>query len=1387
MRRKNWKRSRVVLPLLLSALMVVEPVGMATTVYAEESVQTSDIAAPGQNDDVVTDESLADDVQETVEDTDTTDENGSSQDADGQENEDASESESGEVEGSDTGDAEEEGEPSENPAETEEDKETEDGEEQQPGEENPDEETPDGENPDEETPGAEDTDNPEDTDKPEDETGADNNADDETVSENDLDEDTVSGNELEEEEENKALKGFAGMPSDYKLTSTQMDSKKNLSGRMGEIGNFKEGSDYVAGQVVTMAESQEEAEMIAEAYNAEIESFAYGVLTLKLEQEVPVEAALQVAADLELNMPAVWPNYYRHLLTDEPADGIEIETEEYDVDGAEISAAEDTSYLSVITDEYLQPDNTYYQWHHTAIGSPYAWLEGYTGKGIKVAVLDSGVASHSDLPSVKSLNDTGSSDAVGHGTHVAGIIGASANGKLGVGVAPEAELYSYNLGGITTKDIVEGIYAAAGKSAQAGGTESAPVDVINMSIGGLGWSDLEITAIEYAYGKSVAIFASAGNDGGQTYSYPACYDHVISVAATDKNNERASFSSYCNMVDLSAPGVDIWSADNGNPDGYVSMQGTSMACPVAAGEAAVILSANEELRNMTGGARVDALESLMKKNANKAGSGMGSGITSLTKVFGLSTAAVKPAAPVIDIVPDNSAAAQKVDVTITAQGGMTIYYTTNGKNPAFKNGEPDAKTETKEYKRPITIKGSTKATVKAIAVNESGVSSAVKSASYVLKPYVTKITVSGLKKVAVGKNIQLTATVTPAYATNKKVDWKLQNTDGTPLSSAVAQKLKITTGGKVTAAADTPTGKYEVLVTAKDGRPVEDGGPASAEYEIEVIAGLSVSSVKFKEKNIALEIPTDEKYDLWQHVEAAALTQGVSLTAEDFVWSSNKTSIATVDSKGVVKPRQAGKATITALAADSSGKKATINVTVTQLAEGLRIVLPANVKSDGKVDAKIAPGKSLALKAVLTPTWTTNKKVTWKVYDKDGKDVNASAGVTVSTGGKVAASKTAAPGIYTVKAFAQDQEEEKAAQDSVQIEVTAGIINSIAFVNAADKNVKLYRKKDVGQNEVTLQAKIVGTSGADLSQYTVSTSAPGIAKVSSKGTENEGVIEVTIKAAGRAAGKAKITIASTDGSNKKLVCNVTVVNPVSSIVIAPSAGNSGAVAQGKSLQLKARVESEHGAISNKSVTWELYTVNADNTLGVKVDKALEESLGIKIAANGKVTAAKDAKAARKITVQNEDGTTSQVEVPEPYVVRATAKDGSGVYGQYEISVGEAATWITLCKPTGVGPAGPVFDWGTIISSPSTYFWSTSVGIAVEKEGFYTLGVLGDVGQGGFSVSSSNPDIASVSYDPDYVDAGYLDFQTYGKTGRVTFTITAMDGSNKQVKYKVFVE
>lgn len=231
-----------------------------------------------------------------------------------------------------------------------------------------------------------------------------------------------------------------------------------------------------------------------------------------------------------------------------------------------------------------------YTWGVARIGAPLVHGASYFGANVNVAVIDSGVDyTHSDLwwnyhGGYDFVNDDDyPMDDHGHGTHVAGTI--AAYNYPGVGVAPRASIYALKVlsasGSGDYADIVAAIQWCV----------TNDIDIANLSLGSKGDPGVTVQeACDNAYTAGVLVVAAAGNEGrpngkGDTVIYPARYDSVIAVAASDSSDRRASFSSTGPAVELIAPGVGILSTIPN--DGYASWSGTSMASPHVAGVAAL--------------------------------------------------------------------------------------------------------------------------------------------------------------------------------------------------------------------------------------------------------------------------------------------------------------------------------------------------------------------------------------------------------------------------------------------------------------------------------------------------------------------------------------------------------------------------------------------------------------------------------------------------------------------------------------------------------------------------------------------------------------------------------------------------------------------------------
>ncbi len=362
---------------------------------------------------------------------------------------------------------------------------------------------------------------------------------------------------------------------------------------------------------------------------------------------------------------------------------------------AAYAADPDVAYVVPDTRMYAaaDPNDTYYprQWDlfedRAGMNVPGAWDKGATGAGVNVSVIDTGYVSHSDLAAnvvsgydfisdAWMAQDGGGrdsnpadpgdwmnrgecgTDAGGqpipsrdtnnswHGTHVAGTIAASGNNGKGVtGIAHQAKIQPVRvLGkcGGTTADIIDAITWSSGGSVQGVAGNPYPADVINMSLGGGGACDAGTqSAINAAVNRGTTVVVAAGNSNANAANFnPASCKNVIAVAAADRQGNRAVYSNYGSVVDITAPGGEtspntadgILSTLNSGTRGvgsenYVAYQGTSMAAPHIAGLAALMYQTSP-------GITPAQIESTIKSNARPlpgtCSGGCGAGLADAT-------------------------------------------------------------------------------------------------------------------------------------------------------------------------------------------------------------------------------------------------------------------------------------------------------------------------------------------------------------------------------------------------------------------------------------------------------------------------------------------------------------------------------------------------------------------------------------------------------------------------------------------------------------------------------------------------------------------------------------------------------------------------------------
>lgn len=256
--------------------------------------------------------------------------------------------------------------------------------------------------------------------------------------------------------------------------------------------------------------------------------------------------------------------------------------------------------------ESVEPELTEIPYGVKQLEAPKVWRKGEKGEGVVIAILDTGIdRNHPDLVDRiidgRNFTDEGDrddySDQNGHGTHVAGTIGASATGTGVVGVAPECKLLICKVLGADGSGSYRGITEAIRWATKWEGPNGERVRAMNMSLGGPHNDPEQYEAILEACAKGILVVVASGNEGDSDestmeYSYPALYNECITVSACDEKKELAYFSNNSLQVDVIGAGVNVLST---YPTGqYAKLSGTSMATPHITGALALVIKLGED-------------------------------------------------------------------------------------------------------------------------------------------------------------------------------------------------------------------------------------------------------------------------------------------------------------------------------------------------------------------------------------------------------------------------------------------------------------------------------------------------------------------------------------------------------------------------------------------------------------------------------------------------------------------------------------------------------------------------------------------------------------------------------------------------------------------------
>ena len=554
---------------------------------------------------------------------------------------------------------------------------------------------------------------------------------------------------------------------------------------------------------------------------------------------------------------------------------------------ATLNKFKNNKYIKVVEPNYIcvteaapnDPNYTSQKLTLTAINAINGW-DIIRGGGPVVAVVDSGVVQHPDLPpllpgysSVSGLSPN--NDTVGHGTGVAGTIGAVGDNNLGgVGINWNANILPVKVddasGTMSTANVAKGIIWAADNGAK----------IINLSLGSSSSSVTMENAINYAYTKGCAIFAATGNDGKNGISYPARYANVVAVGGTSAGSTRAAVSNYGTGMGVMA----ITSYSTLTPSGgFSTLSGTSFSCPQAVGLASLVWALNPSLTN-------DQVVDLIYRGAKGGGSyvndEIGYGCINIANTLTLTqaTLASAPAVPVDKTAPV---------LTMTGSQTMTISQGTAYTEPGYKAVD--------DVDGDITSKVTVTGTVNVNTPGTYTLTYTVSDAAGNKNTATRTITVTAVDKTAPvitltgGASVQInqgTAYTEPGYTATDNIDGNITS--------------KVTVTGTVNV---NTAGTYTLTYTVSDAA----GNAATATRTITVAAVDKTAPV------ITLTGGTSVQIN-----QGTAYTEP-GYTATDNV-DGNITSKVTVT--GTVNANTAGTYTLTYKVSDTAGNTATATRTV---------------------------------------------------------------------------------------------------------------------------------------------------------------------------------------------------------------------------------------------------------------------------------------------------------------------------------------------------------------------------------------------------------------------------------------------------------------------------
>lgn len=931
----------------------------------------------------------------------------------------------------------------------------------------------------------------------------------------------------EEELYNKLGDAELEAAEEITLTEEEIEVKAALVENevLSDLLEMEEGRDYVEDQVIALASDNEEAQLIAAAYGGELTDFSYGIATISLkDSELTVLEAFEYGINPETGVPAVEPDYLLSF------DGWDSEAAG---DDAEFESWENQYYLVGHNDPLLNPADSRYQWHHEAIGCFDAWDVSLGKSDITVAVIDSGVQTdHEDLKdaivdnyeqvnkdtAAIGLNDS-NDDGYGHGTHVAGIVAASiGNGVGGAGVAPGVRILPLNVckPGAPGSPVVSYMVKAIQYVAGA-------VDVNNATY----YNERRADIINMSIGSNTY-------NAAMKKAVDAAYAQGVTIVAAMGNDgsHLVKFPArYDHVIGVCATREDNTLTDFSDYGEWADISAPGLgiySSAMGSGNTYVVKNGTSMASPVVAGACAlymsymghvtpDSMEEVLKATSTQISqSNAGAGVVNVARMLGKTPSVQKPdsANPPIDVI-----ILDKTAVSLSSPaGGVSEVADLRITSLINENEDQVMGTDIVKY-----------TSFKWTSSDE---------------------TVARISGISEGKALT-SVTVVPVSSGKATITCQVLDRSG----RKAACKVKVVSDKAIT--------------------EIHFASYSDNDYITRDASGRVKSVILFngsKESDVDLYASQSTRDgDLDDYIKAPVFkNSNPKVVRIDQIDDSGKSIRVTALSKGTAK--------IKAVAADGSGKSATVTIKVRQPAIGVEV----------SGQRYVIPGKKAAFKARVYPSNANNKKVIWEVGEDTGSDeLKAVPGISINSKGVVSVSKSIAyRGTIRVKAVLQDD---------------AGVCDMASFtISARTDSVLMYNKSDgtsgngttLGVGDVGIYKSTMTLVGAAYSsdsklgrEVTFTSSNPNVVIVDEINYDSDtGKTTAVVRA--RKKGKATITCKALDGSNKSKKISLKVVTPVSSLSLITNDNLTGYIAYGGSTQLTAALGKVYGTPSNQEIIWD---------------------------------------------------------------------------------------------------------------------------------------------------------------------------------------------------------